>query len=324
MSKIINWGVIGLGGIAHKFVSDLLTLPDANLLVVSSTSAERAADFAAQYGAKHHTDSITDLLAINGLDVVYVAAEHVRHHAIVLQCLKASVAVLGEKPFAMNGQQVAEMVAVAREKKVFLMEALWSRFMPVIQQAKQWSDEGKIGTIRAIHADFGFKATYLPEKRLFNKKLGGGALLDIGIYPIFLSYLFLGMPKGIAAVANFADTGVDVSTTMSFSYENQATAALTCTLAAQTRCDGLIYGDAGEIHLSPRWHEATEVSLNTATEKTVSVFPRPSTHGYEFEAAHIHACLRAKLTESPLWSLTDSTNLMSLLDAVRAEIGLVY
>ncbi len=322
--KTINWGVVGLGGIAHKFVQDLQTLDGCKLIAVCSSSAERAKDFANQYNADFSTDSLAKMLLVNDLDIVYVAAEHIRHHEIVMQCLEAGIAVLGEKPFAMNAIQVAEMVALSRSKKVFLMEALWSRFMPTILKTKEWIAADKIGQIKAIHADFGFKADFLPEKRLFNKALGGGALLDIGIYPIFLSYALLGMPKQLEAVASFTETGVDGATTMSFLYEN-ATAALTCTLLANTRCEGLIYGEKGSIQLHSRWHESTEVSLfEDGKDEEKFSFPREKTRGYEYEIAHVNDCLRQNLVESPIWTLTDSENLMNLLDAVRTKIGLEY
>jgi predicted dehydrogenase len=322
--KTINWGVVGLGGIAHKFVADLQTLAGCKLIAVCSSSATRAEAFANQYGASFFTDSLAEMLVISDLDAVYVAAEHVRHHEIVLQCLATGIAVLGEKPFAMNAAQVAEMVEMARSKKVFLMEALWTRFMPTLLQTKEWIAANKIGAIKAIHADFGFKADFLPEKRLYNKTLGGGALLDIGIYPIFLSYVLLGMPQQIEAVASFTETGVDGATTMSFLYEN-ATAALTCTILANTRCEGLIYGEIGSIELHSRWHESTEVSLfeNDKPVETMR-FPREETRGYEYEIAHVNDCLRKNLTESPIWTLADSENLIALLDGVRTKIGLTY
>lgn len=319
-----RWGILGPGRIAHKFAQDLLTLPDAQLYAVASSDQQRADAFAQEYNIPHAFGTYEDLLTLPDLDVVYVATPHVKHHENVMLLLRGGVSVLGEKPFAMNSQQVREMVETARSTGVFLMEALWSRFMPGIQHALKLAQSGAIGKIVSVKADFGFKAPFLPENRLFNKELGGGSLLDIGIYPLFLSYLLLGKPTTIKASAMFGTTGVDEQCGMVLTYADGQLALLDSTLLAKTDCVGLIQGETGHIRIHSRFHETTGVTLQPEDgEATTFAFDR-QTHGYDYEAQHVMNCLAEARTESPLWSLDDSLNLMALLDTVRAEAGIVY
>lgn len=321
---MIRWGILGPGRIAHKFAQDLLTLPEAQLYAVASSSQQRADEFAKQYGATHAFGKYDDLLTLSDLDVVYVATPHTLHYENVLMLLKAGIAVLGEKPFAMNSQQVQEMVETARQNKVFLMEALWSRFMPGIVQALDLARSGTIGKVVSVKADFGFKAQFSPEGRLFNKALGGGALLDIGIYPLFLSYLMLGKPVSIKASATFGSTGTDEQCGMVLTYTDGQLALLDCTLQAKTDCIGIIQGELGQLRIHSRFHETKAITLHLEEqEPTLFDFDR-NTFGYDYEAKHVMQCLAEGRTESPLWSLDDSINLMTLLDAVGAEAGIAY
>ncbi|WP_018617866.1 Gfo/Idh/MocA family protein [Spirosoma luteum] len=319
-----RWGILGPGRIAHKFAQDLLTVPDAQLYAVASTDQQRANEFAETYSIPHAFGSYEQLLTLPDLDIVYVATPHVKHHENVLMLLNGGVAVLGEKPFAMNSEQVREMVETAREKKVFLMEALWSRFMPGIRQALELSQSGAIGKVVSVKADFGFKAPFVPDNRLFNKELGGGSLLDIGIYPLFLSYLILGKPTTIKASAIFGTTGVDEQCGMVLTYADGQLALLDSTLLADTDCIGLIQGETGQIRIHSRFHENKGVTLIQAEQPEKSFDFDRETHGYDYEAQHVMQCLTEGKTESPFWSLDDSLNLMELLDKIRAEAGIVY
>ena len=319
-----RWGILGPGRIAHKFVQDLLTLPDAKLYAVASSNQQRADEFAQQYGATHAFGTYEGLLTLPDLDVVYVATPHVQHHENALMLLNGGVAVLGEKPFAMNSRQVREMVETARTKQVFLMEALWSRFMPGIEFTLDLIKSGAIGKVLSVKADFGFKAPFLPEKRLFNKSLGGGSLLDIGIYPLFLSYLILGKPASIKASATFGPTGVDEQCGIVLTYDGGQIALLDSTLLAVTDCIGLIQGETGQIRIHSRFHETKGLTLKRDDQMSTPFVFNRETFGYTYEAHHVMQCLAEGRTESNLWSLDDSLNLMELLDAVRAEAGIVY
>ncbi len=319
-----RWGILGPGRIAHKFAQDLLTLPDAQLYAVASSDGQRADDFAAQYNIPHAFGAYDGLLTLPDLDVVYVATPHVKHYQNTLMLLNGGVAVLGEKPFAMNGEQVGEMVETARAKGVFLMEALWSRFMPTLQRAKALADDGAIGQITGVRADFGFNAPFNSDGRLYNKALGGGSLLDIGIYPLFWAYFMLGMPQTLKATATFGTTGVDEQCGMVLTYPNGELAVLDSTLRVKTPCEALIHGTEGLIQVHSRWHETAGLTLHRNGREPEEFTAERSTFGYNYEAAHVMQCLAEGRTESPLWSLDDSLNLMTLLDAVRAEAGIVY
>jgi predicted dehydrogenase len=322
---MIRWGIYGLGKIAHKIANDLKYVDGSVLHSVCSTDLGRAEAFSKKYKAQGCYDSLEAFLADADLDVVYIGAEHTRHYSTTMAAINAGKAVLCEKPFAMNLAEVNQMIDAAKAKNVFLMEALWSRFLPSFEQAIAWVHRGKIGTIKAIHADFGYKADTDPNKRLFNKDMGGGALLDIGIYPIFLSYLFLGMPSDIKATTIKDVGGIDVSTTISFRYTADAVAVLACNFATDTRTEGIVYGTEGHISLHPKFHMASGLTLNTEDRESRSKeWPRPDTYGYEYELTHVADCLRKGLKESPTWTFKDAQNLMKLLDAVRKEIDLVY
>jgi len=319
-----NWGIIAPGRIAHKFAQDLQHVAGAKLVAVASRDLGRAQTFAAQYQAPQAYGSYEAILAGSHLDVVYIASPHTGHCAQTTLCLNAGVAVLCEKPFAMNTPEVEKMVELARTKKVFLMEALWSRFMPTILKTRELIETGAIGKLIGVKADFGFKAPFDPQTRTFNKDLGGGALLDIGIYPLFLSYVALGMPTQITASAVFGPTGIDESTAMSLQYANGAFAFLDCTFMAKTPCEGFVFGEKGFIKINTRWHESKSLMLELYDGTTqLFDFDRP-TFGYDYEAAHVGECLHQGLTQSPVWTLDDSLNLMTLLDNVRSEIGLAY
>jgi len=200
-THVYNWGIIGMGRIAHKFAQDLQLLPNARLWAVASQDTTRAAAFAGQYKAPHHYGSYEAILSCPELDVVYIATPHVTHCSNTLMCLEAGIPVLCEKPLAMNAAEAESMVQTARQRQVFLMEAMWTRFLPATLQMLKWIEEGRIGEVISVKADFGFRAPFDPQSRIYNKALGGGALLDIGIYPAFFE------PVAIGAAHHHKSTG---------------------------------------------------------------------------------------------------------------------
>jgi predicted dehydrogenase len=231
---------------------------------------------------------------------------------------------LCEKPFAMNLNQVQEMVETAKENNVFLMEAIWTRFMPSILKTIEIIKAGRIGNIKNIQADFGFQAPNSTErKRLFEKELGGGALLDIGIYPAFISLLLLGYPVDSQAVTVFGETGVDETTSFIFSYKS-ATATLSCTIAAETNTEALIYGDKGSICLHKRFHECKKITLKEGENEPVEFVFERETFGYNYEIEEVNKCLREGKKESDLMPLSMSISLIKLLDEIREKAGIVY
>lgn len=323
MEKIIKWGIIGAGRIARKFASDLMQVPNCELTAVSSTSLTRAQEFIGEFNAKHAFGSYEELFSVD-IDVVYVATPHTFHKEHTLLCIKNNVGVLCEKPFAMDLEEVQLMIEAAKAQNIFLMEAMWTRFLPSTLKTLELLNQNKIGKIKCIHADFGFKANYDEVGRAFNPSLGGGALLDIGIYPAFLSLLLLGYPSEILATATFAETGVDETTSFIYKYENEATAVLNCTFVANTNCDAVIYGELGDIVIHRRFHESKKVSLNlNSGEKEVFDFPR-ETFGYNFEILEANDCIRKNQIESSKWSLADSVSLIKLLDTTRLKANIQY
>jgi predicted dehydrogenase len=217
------------------------------------------------------------------------------------------------------------MIRVARERRVFLMEAFWTRFFPAIGQALALVEAGHIGEVKHLVADFGFATPYQPEGRLFNPALAGGSLLDIGVYPLFISQLFLGLPSAVGAVATPAPTGVDLSCALSLAYPSGATASLFSTIAAHTDNHCVLYGTKGKLRLLGRFHAATGVEVQLTGKEAPQVFSCPTPGiGYHYEAAHVQECLAQGRSESPLLPLTFSLHLMQQLDTVRQQIGLRY
>jgi predicted dehydrogenase len=324
MSRPFHWGIIGPGKIAHQFAQDIQKTEGARLHAVASRSMDRAQDFARQYQAPHAFGSYTSITECPDLDAVYIATPHTGHYENTLLCLNAGIPVLCEKAFALNAQQARQMVEKAREKNVFLMEALWTRFLPTTLKILDLLEENTIGEVVSVKADFGFQAPFNPESRLFDPELGGGALLDIGIYPVFLALLILGKPTHIRAMANMGSTGVDMDTGMLFQYADGRMAHLHATLLARTKTEAFIYGKKGTIHIHTRWHEPTSFSLIKEDGRPVNYPFEWTTNGYSYEAKEVMRCISEGLTESPLWPLQKTLDLMSLLDAIRSEIGLKY
>lgn len=322
--RTFNWAILGLGHIARKFAEDLAHVPQARLHAVASRSLTKAQAFAADFGVAHAVGSYEELLAVPDLDAVYIATPHSEHHAHTLLCLRAGLPVLCEKAFALNASQAQDMVRVARERGVFLMEAFWTRFFPAIAQALEVVWAGTIGEVKHLTANFGFAAPYQPEGRLFNPALAGGSLLDIGVYPLFISQLFLGAPTAVRAVSTPTGTGVDLNCAVALAYADGATASLFSTLAAPTDNHCVLYGTKGQLRLSGRFHAPSGVQVQLLDQDAAEM-PYPTAgYGYHYEAAHVQECLAQGLLESPLLPLAFSLELMELLDAVRSQIGLRY
>lgn len=325
MKKHINWGIIGLGKIANKFARDIKHASNAKLFAVASRSQEKADAFAKEHGAVHAFGSYEDLLNCPNLDAVYIASPHVLHCEHTLMCLEANLHVLCEKPFAMNGQEVKKMVEKAREKDVFLMEALWTRFLPTMSQTQKLIADGEIGEVFSIRADFGFKAPFLPEQRLYNKELGGGALLDIGIYPVFLALFLFGYPDEMKAMARIGETGVDEEIAIIFKYKDGRMADLHSTILTRTNTEAYIYGSEGTIFLRERWFNPTDLEVTReGEEKTETITFDYKGGGFEYEIEAASQAILEGKKEHPKMPLSFSLELMKLLDDIRAEIGLVY
>lgn len=326
MAEKVRWGILGCGKIAHKFAGDIPLTGNGVLAAIASRQADNAKAFALQYGGTHVFTSYEELVASNVVDVIYIATPHGFHYEHVLLCLKHKKAVLCEKAFALNVKQAEEMIALAKSEKVFLMEAFWTKFLPQYNKVLQLITDDVIGEIKWLQADFGFKASSPPAQRLYDPALGGGSLLDVGIYPVFLALSLLGKPKSITAAITPYDTGVDEQCAMSFTYSNGTLATLSSSFAADTPVEAVIAGTKGRIRWKNRFHNAVgEIELVLDKDQPVKIdVHRENGYGYQFEARHVGECLQQGLTESPVMKFTDTLLLMETLDAIRKVCGIRY
>jgi predicted dehydrogenase len=312
---------LGTGTISSKFAADLANLPDARPYAVGSRTQESADAFARQFGMPKAYASYEALMADPEVDAIYIGTPHPFHKENTLACLSAGKPVLCEKPFAINSADAIEMVSKAREAGVFLMEAMWTRFLPVQVHVQQWLREGAIGKPLALYCDFGFQTDFDPHSRLFDPALGGGALLDVGIYPVsYASLVFQQQPASILADAYLGESGVDEQNAMVFTYTDGAQAMVSSAIRAITRQDVFISGTQGTILIPEFWH-AAEASLTNANGKTKKVKGKA---GYQFEAAEVAACVRAGKLESERMPLDETVEILRTMDSIRAKIGLRY
>jgi predicted dehydrogenase len=320
----IRWGIIGPGHIAEKFAADLQHAPGCSLAAVASRSYERAKNFANRFHAPVFYGSYAEIVNDSDIDIIYVATPHNLHCENTLLCLNHGKAVLCEKPFALNLKEAELMVNASRKNRVFLMEAFWSRFNPVIQKIKSIIDSGELGKIRMLKADFGFKAPYNPEGRVFNPKLGGGSLMDVGVYPLFLCSLLLGKPELIKAAAQLTASGIDESCGMTLKYENGAIAILSSSVVTSTEAEANISCEDGRIYIPARWYVPKEAQIIQNNKPERWVKEAFEGFGYQFEALEANRCLEESRTESPLLSHDFSLLLMSTLDLIRKQCKIVY
>ncbi|TGV04792.1 Gfo/Idh/MocA family protein [Flavivirga rizhaonensis] len=321
--ETINWGIIGLGNIANKFAQDLLTIEDAQLYAVASRSQEKADTFASKYNATKAYDSYEALVKDSNIDAVYIATPHALHKENTLLCLEHGIAVLCEKPFAMNAEEVNTMISKAKEKNVPLMEALWTYFLPHYQYVLKELENKTYGNILKLEADFGFYREFDDTSRLFRKSLGGGSLLDIGIYPVFAALSTLGIPQNIKASASFFENGADSSCHMVFNYDNDVTAHLKSTLLEETPTEAIFYCENGTIKINRGFFMPTTVTLISNDKEEVIDFGY-KTIGYNYEILHFNNLLREGKVESNVMTFEFSKQLIKLLDDVRANINLEY
>ncbi|MFD1162537.1 MULTISPECIES: Gfo/Idh/MocA family protein [Hwangdonia] len=323
-NKTINWGIIGLGNIANKFVQDLLTVENAKLYAVASRSLDKATEFAQKHKANIAYGSYEALAKNPNIDAVYIATPHVFHKENTLLCLENGIAVLCEKPLAMHVEEVEQMIAKAKEKKVLLMEALWTYFLPHYQLVLKEIANKTYGDVLKLEADFGFKSNHSKTTRVWDKSLGGGSLLDIGIYPIFAALSTLGKPKHIKAEATFADTEVDSSCDIEFNYDKNVTAILKSSFLEDTPTEANFYCENGMIKINTRFHGPTTVSITDLNGKEKTIDFNCKTIGYNYEIEHFNNLLRAQKTESDIMTFAFSKQLIKTLDDVRNLINLHY
>lgn len=326
MTKKYNWAILGCGKIAAKFSADLKLLPNAKLYAASARDLARAQEFADQNGFEKAYGCYEEMVADPLVDIVYVATPHSHHHQHTLLCLKNKKAVLCEKAFAINLQEANEMIECARENNTFLMEAFWTGFQPSWKKAMEILNSGSIGAIKIIRSDFAFNAVFDPQKRLYNTDLGGGSLLDIGIYPVYASLATLGKPSEIRTMTDFCSTGAEETILMSFRYPGGQMASLSSSFACHSSIETEFWCEKGILKLNRRWFTPTTVSVwhaDTQSEEHIEVEKHEGS-GYQFEAAQVMKCLDEGKTESDCMPLSFTADLMETLDRVRKDAGIVF
>ncbi|WP_007513261.1 MULTISPECIES: Gfo/Idh/MocA family protein [Pseudofrankia] len=338
-----RWGIAGTGAIARGFADALGRLPDAELVAVGSRRQQTADDFGERFGVPRarRYGSYEELAADDGVDIVYVATPASHHHRHTLLFLRAGRAVLCEKPFALDAAQAAEMVATARAEGRFLMEAMWSRFLPAYVKIRELVAAGALGTVLAVDGDFGFRPPATPGDRLFDPAQGGGALLDLGVYPVALASMLLGEPDQVSAFGQLGETGVDEHVAILMGYRTGAVALAKASLRAGLGCTGRISGTTGSIELpafmhcpdeilvrgpagAERLHLPAALDAPDTSDAGADAAPNRAGGGLHHQARHVHERLQAGHLDSDVMPLAESVSVMRTLDAVRHQIGLRY
>jgi predicted dehydrogenase len=323
MSNEVRWGILGTGKIAKAFATALKDTPDAVLAGVGSRNSDSATTFAREFGGAAY-GSYEALVAAADIDLVYVATPHTMHFANVRMALGAGKGVLCEKAFTMNRGEAEQLVALARSRNLFLMEAMWTRFLPALAEVRAIIASGEIGAVRQVNADLGFKAEVGPEHRLFNPALGGGALLDVGVYPLSIALALLGPVDSVVAQADLGPTGVDEQTGLLLRHSGGGMSVCSCSLRARLPSELTVSGERGHVRMQAMFHRSQGVTVVRADGATRTIATPYLGNGYVHEAIEVQRCWRAGLLESPLMTHADTLALMRVMDEARRQIGLRY
>jgi predicted dehydrogenase len=323
-NRKIHWGIIGLGNIAHQFAKDLMLIEDAKLAAVASRNIEKSKEFAKEYDCPKAYSSYDDIINDPEIHILYIATPHSSHATLTIKALQNNKHVLCEKPIALNYADALQMIEASKANNKFFMEAFWTRFNPSFREAFSKIKKGEIGEVKYINADFAFTADNLEGvgNRKTDMNLGGGSLLDIGVYPLFLCYMVLGIPTEILAKSNFHQTGADLQTSMILHYEN-AQAILHASFVSTSNIKATINGTKGRVNLNTMWHEAQSYTLTVDNQEEEILLPTKG-KGFTYEIEECHQCIKENRIESMLWSHQNSLDLIKIVDQVRNQIGLEY
>jgi len=320
----INWALVGCGRITTKFIVGLRAAGGCPAAVVSR-SREKAQYFASQYGIKKAYDNYDSMLEDKTIDAVYIGTPHTTHKDLTVRALKAHKAVLCEKPAAVNARELKEMLCAAGENNSFFMEAMWTRFTPPLQKVREWLSQNLIGEVKMVQANFGFNANYDPKDRLFDPHLGGGALLDAGIYPLSLISMAFGgiKPVDIKSMLYFGETGVDEEDAVILSYGGSRIAYAASAIRTDMENDAWIYGTDGRIHI-PNFIWARNAGIYTNGKENCKYEPEFVSNGYNYEAEAVMNYLRDGKRESPVMTWDESLILMETMDLIREQWNFRY
>lgn len=360
---VMRWGILGTGWIAAQFARDLQRVPGAVLAGVASRSVDNAQQFAQAFPGCQAYGSYQDLANVSDIDVVYVATPHVRHYDDCLLALNAGKPVLCEKPFTLNRREAEEIFATAKANNLFCMEAMWMRFIPLMQEVRRLVQQGELGQIRFLTADFGYPVGFSAENRLFNRELGGGTLLDRGCYPLSLAVYLLGQPEQVAGFAHLGVTGVDEQCGLLLKYEDGAIAQLSATVQTYGTNQAIIAGTRGQLTIKAPFYYPERIEVQRFADTTQLAAPlkgglptdfkgrlkatlkthpwykrlrqyRPQSrqsitqidggNGYQYQAAEVGHCVRSGLLESPLMPWADTLQVLEMMDALRQSWQLSY
>ncbi|KUJ61979.1 oxidoreductase [Flavobacteriaceae bacterium CRH] len=318
----IKWAIIGLGNIANQFATDLLLVDDAELVAVASRNQDNANEFAGKYNCPKAYDSYEALFADPEVDIVYIATPHNSHAELSIKALQNGKHVLCEKPIAISYADAVRMIEASRKQNKFFMEAFWTRFIPSVLDVLSKVKNGEIGQVNYIKADFAFIGSETEGRRLFDKKSGGGALFDIGVYPLFLSYIMLGIPKEIIAKSIFHKNDIDLQTAMILNYDN-AQAVLHASIVSESDMKAVIGGTKGRIELNAPWFMADGYAI--VKDEIENTFSLPNLgKGYTYEVMECHKSIRNNQIESELWSHQNSLDLSKIVEEIKNQIGLSF
>lgn len=321
----VRWGIIGAGAIASVFVEDLAGTPGEEITAVYARDPLKGAAFAHRHQLSRHYDSLTALLQDRDIDAVYVATPHVCHCEQTIAALEAGKAVLCEKPLAINTEQAAAMIAAARNSRAFLMEAMFTRFVPVYRDVLSWLHAGLIGTPRLVSSDFSFNKDFDPQCRLFSPQLGGGSLLDVGVYCVALaSLVYRQPPTRVAGLAELTPEGVDWQASATLGYANGALATIFSGLRVTTPHEAWIHGDTGSIQIHAPFWRATRATLRVQGQVPIVAEASYEKLGHQFQVMEVHRCLREGRIESEFMPLDESLAIMQTMDRLRELWGLRY
>lgn len=323
----LNWGIIGPGNIARDFVSDLKWVNGCSNTVtgVMSNKLAEAEEFAKTYSVPQWFDDIEEMLEKTSPDIVYIASPHSEHHKESLTCLQNKVAVLCEKPLALNYKQAEEMINMSRTNHTFLMEGMWIRFLPSISKVLEILQQKLLGQVNSIIADMSYVAPKDEHNRFYDPYLGGGSLLDLGIYPVYLSLLILGKPHNIKAAARLSRDQIDENCAIIFEYSDGIYSLLESSIIKNTDRQARVYGENGVLTLLKQWNEKPEAITLSLYNQKIQKFPcKWKGRGFQFEVEEVARCLGAGKIESDLHSHEDSLLLLKTLDEIRAKANIVY
>ncbi len=323
--RVIKWGIIGAGNISTKFATGFKALENTEIAAIASRDLSKAKQFADRFHIRKAYGSYEELARDPEIDVVYIGTPHTEHRANSALCIREGKAVLCEKPFTVNQKESEYLISLAKEHKVFLMEAMWTKFQPVTKAVKQWIAEGRIGRIKYMNITFGFQTEFNPKSRLFDPDLAGGALLDVGVYPISYAIHMAGtLPKKVVSNAFIGSTGVDEIDTISMLFPDGSIADLSCAVSANTGNDAMIVGEKGKIFIPKFWSAQSAEVFDAEGRKVDEISKIFASNGYEYEAEAVNECLREGKQENDRIPLQDTQDIIGIMDGIRKEWGLTY